>query len=324
MVTHIRTNENGHQTILLATTQSQSVLAEVTQGVVNQLKYCAYGHISADRQTSTHLGFNGQFLEQHCHWYMLGNGYRTYNPLLMRFHSPDKLSPFGAGGLNPYLYCLADPINHRDPTGYFGVPIILSQLMGFGGGASSLGGIGLSLSSSGRFSGRGTMALGTGAAGVLLGAAAIANPASAMAPILASSGIAAGATSLTLAYKAARSAATGSVQWFQDVARAFDRPPRYSTLSLAASETPPSFSTLDLAPPYSPPRTRSPIAPTHTSPRDLPTASERPTQTPLDATDRQVLLNQPVLTRARMTDLPQLHYVNETRTAARQIRRSTL
>ncbi|MCU6375056.1 hypothetical protein [Morganella morganii] len=31
--------------------------------------------------------------------YHPGNGYRAYNPVLMRFNCPDSLSPFGGGGL---------------------------------------------------------------------------------------------------------------------------------------------------------------------------------------------------------------------------------
>ncbi|EGH35731.1 hypothetical protein PSYJA_44541, partial [Pseudomonas syringae pv. japonica str. M301072] len=34
--------------------------------------------------------------------YLLGNGYRAFNPVLMRFNSPDSLSPFGEGGVNAY------------------------------------------------------------------------------------------------------------------------------------------------------------------------------------------------------------------------------
>ncbi|OLS64592.1 RHS repeat-associated core domain-containing protein [Pseudomonas putida] len=61
-------------------------------------------------------GFNSHHLEAEG-WYHLGNGHRVYSPLLKRFHCPDRLSPFGAGGLNPYAYCRGDPVNQLDPTG---------------------------------------------------------------------------------------------------------------------------------------------------------------------------------------------------------------
>jgi hypothetical protein len=47
----------------------------------------------------------------------LGNGYRVYNPRLMRFHSPDKSSPFEKGGMNTYMYCGGEPVMNVDPTG---------------------------------------------------------------------------------------------------------------------------------------------------------------------------------------------------------------
>lgn len=65
----------------------------------------------------TFLGFKGERLEQPYGWYLLGNGLRAYNPSLRRFHSPDRLSPFGKGGLNAYAYCVGDPVNFSDPTG---------------------------------------------------------------------------------------------------------------------------------------------------------------------------------------------------------------
>ncbi|MCE5978270.1 RHS repeat-associated core domain-containing protein [Pseudomonas sp. JR33AA] len=55
--------------------------------------------------------------------YHLGNGRRTYNPVLMRFHSADSLSPFSDGGLNAYAYCAGDPINRVDPSGAFSVTL---------------------------------------------------------------------------------------------------------------------------------------------------------------------------------------------------------
>ncbi|WP_263597304.1 RHS repeat-associated core domain-containing protein [Pseudomonas fluorescens] len=64
------------------------------------------------------MGFNGELREARIGWYLLGNGYRAYNPILMRFHSPDSWSPFGRGGLNAYMYCVGDPVNFSDPTGH--------------------------------------------------------------------------------------------------------------------------------------------------------------------------------------------------------------
>lgn len=63
------------------------------------------------------LAFTGQLYDSHVGGYHLGNGRRTYNPVLMRFHSPDSLSPFSTGGLNAYAYCAGDPVNRVDPSG---------------------------------------------------------------------------------------------------------------------------------------------------------------------------------------------------------------
>lgn len=76
------------------------------------------------------LGYNGQLHEPRSCWQILGNGYRVYNPVLRRFHSPDSLSPFGEGGINAYAYCGGDPVNNVDPTGEFLMPI--AMLMGIG------------------------------------------------------------------------------------------------------------------------------------------------------------------------------------------------
>ncbi|WP_434626794.1 RHS repeat-associated core domain-containing protein [Chromobacterium sp. CV08] len=53
--------------------------------------------------------------------YLPGRGARGYRPALMRFAGPDALSPFGAGGVNPYAYCDGDPVNRADPSGHFSV-----------------------------------------------------------------------------------------------------------------------------------------------------------------------------------------------------------
>ena len=79
--------------------------------------YTAYGY-SERRSNATVLGFNGERLAVVLASYLLGNGYRAFSPVLMRFHSPDSLSPFGEGGLNSYAYCSNEPVNRRDPTGH--------------------------------------------------------------------------------------------------------------------------------------------------------------------------------------------------------------
>jgi RHS repeat-associated protein len=103
--------------LLLTSDVQQSVLGELDQRRPNPFVYSPHGLQSGVSQAATHLGFNGQLKEQSTGWYHLGNGYRVYNPLLMRFHSPDRLSPFGKGGVNAYAYCQGDPVNYSDPTG---------------------------------------------------------------------------------------------------------------------------------------------------------------------------------------------------------------
>lgn len=104
--------------VVLVTDDTSSVLAKRNGTSVSENAYTAYGYnptLAAARGVS---GFNGEYFEPATACYMLGNGYRTYSPMLMRFHSPDGWSPFGRGGLNAYGYCGADPINHTDPSGH--------------------------------------------------------------------------------------------------------------------------------------------------------------------------------------------------------------
>ncbi|EJM72451.1 RHS repeat-associated core domain-containing protein [Pseudomonas sp. GM55] len=105
------------RTLLLTTDQQQSVLAELDSSNPNPFVYSPYGLRSSPRQAGTHLGFNGQLMERSTGCYHLGNGHRVYNPVLMRFHSPDRLSPFGKGGINAYAYSMGDPLNYTDPSG---------------------------------------------------------------------------------------------------------------------------------------------------------------------------------------------------------------
>lgn len=99
-----------------------SIIAGHTGNESVQFRYTPYGFRS---ETSALPGYTGEIIDPITGWYFLGNGYRVYNPVLMRFHSPDSLSPFGEGGLNPYTYCDGDPINYSDPTGHMSAANII-------------------------------------------------------------------------------------------------------------------------------------------------------------------------------------------------------
>ena len=122
---------------LLGTDQQQTTLTEVLGGQCRHFAYSPYGHRSAEGGLFSLLRFAGEPFDPLTGLYLLGNGYRAYSPALMRFVSPDSLSPFGAGGLNPYAYCAGDPINRVDPTGH-----IWQSVLGI---ALSVAGLALSL-----------------------------------------------------------------------------------------------------------------------------------------------------------------------------------
>ncbi|WP_223416483.1 MULTISPECIES: RHS repeat-associated core domain-containing protein [unclassified Pseudomonas] len=103
---------------LLATDRQRSVLNALDASQPNPLAYTAYGHCPSEDGSRSLIGFTGEAPDQVTGHYHLGNGYRQYNPVVMRFNSPDSWSPFGKGGLNAYAYCGADPINRSDPSGH--------------------------------------------------------------------------------------------------------------------------------------------------------------------------------------------------------------
>ncbi|MBH3409213.1 RHS repeat-associated core domain-containing protein [Pseudomonas putida] len=82
------------------------------------LRYTCYGYNPVNGGQPSYLRFNGERTETWANGYLLGQGYRLYSAELMRFNSPDSVSPFGEGGLNVYTYCAGDPVNQTDPTGH--------------------------------------------------------------------------------------------------------------------------------------------------------------------------------------------------------------
>ncbi len=113
---------NQRDGTLLVTDQQQSVTA--AQGL--EFAYTPYGHRHPSGPASL-PGFTGQRVDPATGHYLLGNGYRAFNPVLMRFNSPDSLSPFGEGGVNAYGYCGGDPVNWVDWTG--STPALLKGLL---------------------------------------------------------------------------------------------------------------------------------------------------------------------------------------------------
>lgn len=122
-------HDGAVETTLLATDPQRSVLHALTATQPHPLAYAPYGHRSVRSGLLGLLGFNGERPDPVTGHYLLGNGYRAFNPVLMRFNSPDNWSPFGEGGLNAYAYCGGDPINYSDTGGHaFGWSLIKNSL----------------------------------------------------------------------------------------------------------------------------------------------------------------------------------------------------
>ncbi|KPC24742.1 Uncharacterized protein ABJ99_3041 [Pseudomonas syringae pv. cilantro] len=105
-----------HNSVLHASNAGQQT--DIAYSPTRLLAYSPYGHHDAAQPIAGLPGFNGEQPDPITGHYLLGNGYRAFNPVLMRFNSPDSLSPFGKGGLNAYAYCAGDPINQEDPIGH--------------------------------------------------------------------------------------------------------------------------------------------------------------------------------------------------------------
>ena len=119
--------QQAQTTTLLATDRQTSVLQQVSAAGTQACAYTPYGHHPAENGITQLVAFNGEHPEAVTGHYLLGQGYRAYNPVLMRFNSPDSWSPFGEGGINAYAYS-NKPLDEVDPSGHLPFKSLLRAL----------------------------------------------------------------------------------------------------------------------------------------------------------------------------------------------------
>lgn len=111
-------NRDGAQAVLLGVDHAGSTTSTLHPDGHQIHRYSAYGYNCALPHPIRFWDLLASFFQPDVHGYFLGNGYRVFTPSLMRFLSPDSLSPFGIGGINSYCYCMGDPVNRTDATGH--------------------------------------------------------------------------------------------------------------------------------------------------------------------------------------------------------------
>lgn len=124
---HIETKDDRERLHHYGLMMDGAPCQEHMENSTTTLSYTPFGYRSL---MSTIPGLSGAQIDPVTGWYFLGNGYRVFNPILMRFHSPDNWSPFGDGGINPYIYALNDPINKKDPSGHLSEAAVTGIVLG--------------------------------------------------------------------------------------------------------------------------------------------------------------------------------------------------
>lgn len=108
---------NQTATTLVGSDMARSPITRSTESTSLPQAYTSYGYEQPPEPTLKLTGFTGQPRSVSAHLYLMGSGRRAYNTALMRFCSPDDLSPFAKGGINAYAYCKNDPTNYSDQSG---------------------------------------------------------------------------------------------------------------------------------------------------------------------------------------------------------------
>lgn len=103
------------RSVLLTGSDGQGSVRVEFDGETRLVSYAAHG--SDDGTALSRVGYAGELRDVENDLYMPGS-YRPYDSVLMLFLAPDSASPLGAGGLNRYAYCGADPVNRVDPDGH--------------------------------------------------------------------------------------------------------------------------------------------------------------------------------------------------------------
>ncbi|MCF3156752.1 RHS repeat-associated core domain-containing protein [Pseudomonas juntendi] len=115
--------KEASSTKLLATDEMGSVLIVRTPDDMQiNHSYTAFGYNHKLPAEFAAIGYNGEFMLENMHLYLLGQGHRGFSTEIGRFIAPDNAgSPFGRGGINAFTYCLNDPMNRKDETGMWSI-----------------------------------------------------------------------------------------------------------------------------------------------------------------------------------------------------------
>ena len=99
--------------------------------LIGEYEYDAWGNLLNDSESEVLLAnpfrYRGYYYDTSIGLYYLNSRY--YDPETGRFLNEDLVSyldPETIGGINPYAYCLNDPVNHIDPGGHFVLSLLIA------------------------------------------------------------------------------------------------------------------------------------------------------------------------------------------------------